>query len=130
MAAETMTFDNSASVPGDKIASSGISSAGNGLDKITAALTSAQVSLQIDMAFEYAKLGAIALLSTVGGTLKTNAADATGGDTITFFANELFVWRGTYGANPFSHNVTTAYLTNTDSAIGSVKIWLLRNPLA
>jgi hypothetical protein len=130
MAAETFTFEQSVSYGSDKLTAGALTNTANSADKITAAVTSLQTSLQIDMAFEYTKLSAIAILSTVGGNLKTNATDATGGNTVTFFANELFIWRGTSGANPFTHDVTTAYLNNTDSAAGSVKIWILRNPLA
>ncbi len=115
---------------GDNIPNSALSVGAESIEKIATTLTSLQVDKQIDLSFKFANLKGFFLLSTKGGTLETNTTNHSGGDIITFIANVPYVWLTgiSSGSNPFANDVTTAYLTGTDSGAAAVKIWVLHDP--
>jgi hypothetical protein len=129
MASETITFQTTVTIPGDRLAGSDVTATAEGLTKKTITLTSLQVDKQFDIAFDKDNVKAFVIHSTVNGTLETNATDATGGNTITFYAGEPFIWRFGFGTNPFTQDVATAYLTGTSSGAATVKIWYLLDPI-
>ena len=115
---------------GGNIPASALTVGAEAFEKLSTTLTSLQVDKQIDLSFKYANLKGFVLLSTKGGTLETNATNAAGGNTITFIANVPYMWLTGISpdSNPFSADVTTGYLTATDSGAASVTIWLLHDP--
>lgn len=86
---------------------------------------SAPTDTELGLAFLTADAVSIFIKSTQDATLETNATDATGGNTITLEANKPLVWYDGCGlANPFTQDVTTAYLTSVAVA-GTIDIRVL-----
>jgi hypothetical protein len=60
------------------------------------------------------KLVGVVIESTLAGTLTTNAADGTGGNTFTLAAKKSVNWNNTMiNTNPITQNVTAIYFDNT-----------------
>ncbi len=116
---------------GDNIPVSILNVGAESFEKMAVTLTSLQVDKQIDISFKFANLKGFYLLSTKGGTLETNTTNHAGGDLITFIANVPYVWLTgiSPGSNPFTADVTTGYLTGTDSGAAALKIWYLHDPV-
>ena len=74
----------------------------------------------LSVAFNYANLQSIVLVSSVDMTIETNSGSSPA-NTIPLKANRPFVWRKSdgYFANPFTSNVTGFYITCT--AAGTLK---------
>jgi hypothetical protein len=92
------------------------------------ALTASVVDHEVEIAFPYAPLNVVYMKSTTGCTVETNAADHTGGNIITLTAGvPLHFLSGAGMTNPFTHDVTKMYVTETDAAAGTLEIRLLRD---
>lgn len=70
--------------------------------------------MEIAIAFAFAKLNWVVIWCTADATLETNSSSAPD-NTLPLYANTPMIWKkegGTpYYANPFTANVTKAYLT-------------------
>lgn len=96
-----------------------------GVDIIDISLSANQTDKQIDMELTTAGLGAIIIVVSQDMTLETNSS-STPADTFALKANRPFVWvKNTGLPNPFTANVTTAYLTNTTA--GTFKAFVFKD---
>jgi hypothetical protein len=69
----------------------------------------------VAIAFAFAKLDMYVFLSNVDVTIKTNSTTSPG-NTITLKAGQMKLWSSSnYGANEFTADVTTFYLTNANA---------------
>jgi hypothetical protein len=84
--------------------------------------------LAVALAFAYAKLQAILLVSDQALTLEFNNS-TTGVPTITMAAGVPFLWFvGSNLDNPFTENVTVLYVTNAGSAAALLEGILIVDP--
>ena len=81
------------------------------------------------LAFAHANLQSIYILSPNDLTLNTNAADGTGGDSITIAGGQPFIWYLASGVTcPFSHDVTAFYWVNASMSLSpTVQVRILYN---
>ena len=105
------------------------------IDKITVPLDSVLTDFQIDLAVTQANLKGLAIINPgkSSAVIKTNASDATGGNTLTIAAGTGFLGGIAGSAMPvptISHDITTAYITTTIASPGQVlTIWVVRDAL-
>lgn len=82
-------------------------------------IPASQTSVAYDIAFPYATLKSFVMYSPVACTIKTNASDGTGGNSISLAAGVPLVWDTTSPySNPFTHDVTKFYVTNSAAGTG------------
>lgn len=83
----------------------------------------------MEMAFLYANLQSIYVLSPFALTLNTNATDGTGGNSIPIAANQPFIWYLASGVTcPFTNNVTKFYWVNASGTnVPTVQVRVLHN---
>ena len=81
---------------------------------------------EIDVPVDVSTVQWALLIATANCTLETNAVDAAGGQTITLYANDPFVWKKPgatpYFANPFTPDITKFYLTSV-ATTGNLKMF-------
>jgi hypothetical protein len=101
---------------GGGLSASVAKSAGAELNQILAIVAETN-DQEFDLDFLYANLVSIYMLATQDLTIETNAADATGGNTIALKAGVPFWWAKDSGvANPFTANVTKIFVSNAGAA--------------
>lgn len=96
-------------------------------DQRDVSLTANEASREVDIDFTYASLKGLAIECTGALTIKTNASDATGGQTINVPAGGMTWLYGDVYTNPISANVTRMFLTDASGAVNAVKIRVLRD---
>jgi hypothetical protein len=82
----------------------------------------------VDVAFNFADLKSLFILSTQDMLLETNNS-TTPDDTISLKANIPYTWQSNgYGANPFDANVTRFFFTNATATAATLQIRMLLDP--
>jgi hypothetical protein len=107
----TITNDTGAATLGDSVVIVGSNEFN---EKIT---VPAGGTAEIDCgSLAYAKMKSLFLVMDQPGEINTNAADATGGQTIALEANKAVAWNsGMPMANPITANITKIFVTNSSS---------------
>lgn len=83
------------------------------------------VDVAANVAFPFAGIKALCLVSDKAVTIKTNDA-GTPGNTIALAAGVPLIWYvGARGANPFTADVTELFLSNAGGVAANVKIRVL-----
>ncbi len=96
-------------------------------DQRDVSLTAGQTDKEVDLDFTYSSLKGLAIECQGALTIKTNAADATGGQTINVPAGGMTWLYGDVYTNPISANVTRMFLNDASNAVNAVKIRVLRD---
>lgn len=99
-------------------------------DRITISVPASTTDKQFDWALTFADIKTLFVKAT-GATLllETNATDAAGGNAFTIPAGDWLEWHnGSPRTNPITANITTAYVTNTNtSTAGTLEICVGRD---
>lgn len=119
---ETWTGSGTATVSGT------VTKSAEGEDNRSLVVAALASNLQVDCAFDTARLVMAYLLSTKEVTLKTNSTSVPD-DTLVLKAGVPLVWTNDdAGSNPFTVDVTTLYLSNAGAVDSQVDIRLLLDP--
>jgi hypothetical protein len=100
---------------------------GNREDGLIATIAAGVTSQQFLIVFPYATIQLLYMLAKGGNlTVKTNAADATGGNTINLVDSRptLFEVNGPF-PNPLTANVTSVFVTNAGAVPVQIDIYAL-----
>lgn len=95
--------------------------------KVDDAVPNGSTSLAVAVAWTNAKAKVIYLSSDQNVTVVTNnSAGGAGTDTISLVAGVPLLWRvDGYLANPFTHDVTTTFWTNSSGNVANIDILVL-----
>lgn len=122
MITQTVSLNHRDSPGSNNSIQESFSESGNTAINVNQSFAANTTNAQVTLAFTAANLRLISLVATQNMTLKTNSY-ASPGDTINLIAGIPLVWdySSQYFPNPFTHDVTTLYVTCTASATLQIK---------
>lgn len=128
MSSYTHTVTKSVTVPGRVIApSSALTYSGTSAVAISETIADSSTNLLVNIAFTYADIKSVVILSDQVLTIKTNSTSAPD-DTLVLAAGIPVEWQDdSIHANPFSADVTKIYVTNASGSSATLDFAVLND---
>lgn len=98
----------------------------DGHRKLDPTIPASSTNFAVTLAFTLAKVKSLWFYSDKAVTLKTNSSGSPV-DTIVLAAGIPLVWNANLGANPFSADVTSLFVTNAAVSAAEMKIRILHD---